>query len=185
MDKVDINLLPTEVSVEQKKQAKFSRIQAISIGVLLLLILVASLSVALRIFQAQQLAKLGKDAKTLEEKVNTFKDKEAILVLLKNRVTAIAQLVSSGKNPNIMFNLITDKIPGSATITAISVDKVGNVILSLVVPNSSSMEETLAALTSADSFEKITKIDIESLASGTDGAYRINLKIHTKTGGKS
>lgn len=180
MDKVDINLLPTEVNIERQKQAKFSRVQLISIGILLILILAASVSVAFRIVQSQKQERLSKEVGALEEKVSSYKDKEATLVVLKNRITAITQLLSGERLQTVMFNLITDRIPVSVTITSISVDRAGNVLVSLLAPDSHSLEQTLSELTNSEAFEKISNINIESLASGKDGVFRMNMKISSK-----
>lgn len=185
MDKVDINLLPTEVSVAQRKQAKFGRVQIISIGILFILILTASISVAFRIVQSQKQERLGEEVGILEEKVSRFKDKEATLVVLKNRITAIIQLLGGDRLQTAMFNLITDRIPANVTITTISVDRAGNVLVSLLAPDSNSLEQTLVELTSGEAFEKISKINIESLSSGKDGVYRMNMKIVSKISVKS
>lgn len=176
MDKVSINLLPTEVSIEQQKRAKFGRVQALSIGVLLLLILLASLSVALRIVQKNNLDRLQKQSTTLENKVSSFKAQEATLVVLKNRVSAISQLVGGTNVPTDMFNLITDKLPQGASVSTITVDRQGNVGIALAVSNSDMLEQLLNSLTSTDVSKQISKIDIESLSGGKEG-YRINLKI--------
>ena len=129
------------------------------------------------------MAKLGAETKSLEDKVSTFKDKEATLVVLKNRISVISQLINKVNIQSAMFNLVTEKLPTSATITSISVDRARNVLISLLLPNSSALEQTLSNLAGDDVFEKVNKIDIEGLSIGKDQIYRINLKLLTKNQG--
>jgi len=180
MEKVSINLLPTEVSQQQQKQAKFNKIQAISIGVLLVLILVASISVALRIFQSQTIKKLDDQSKALEAKVSNFQKQEENLVVLKNRITAISGLLKGPSIDVVMFNLLSDILPTDVSISTISVDKTGNVVLAITAPNSGALKETLDQLTSDQIFDKIRDVNIESLTGGVDGSYRISLKLFNK-----
>jgi hypothetical protein len=179
MDKVNINLLPTEVSLEQQKQAKFSKVQTISIGILLFFILLASVSVAIRIFQSQTLNKLDDEVKSLEATVEESRAKEESLVILKNRITAISQLISGSHAPTEMFNLVYGQIPVNVSITGITVDRIGNVFLSLVIPDSNSLEEMINVFSTKEAFESIKKIDLENLSTGSDGQFRLNMKVYS------
>ncbi len=177
MEKVDINLLPTEVSEQQIKQSKFNRVQSISIGILLLLILVTSMTVALRVIQSNNLKKMQNNVTNLEEKISSFKDKEAAVVVLKNRVNAIKELLNVPHKQTSMFNLITDQFAPGVSASSVTVDRGGNVTISLTTTNSGALEQELNLLTSDEYFKKIAKIDVESLAGSREGSYRVNLKI--------
>ncbi len=59
MFKIEINLLPLECRVEENKKARFYKIQAIGVVIILLLIFLSSITVALGVLQSQNLSQRG------------------------------------------------------------------------------------------------------------------------------
>lgn len=175
---ISINLIPATSRTDQKAQKKIKTVQTASIAVLLTLIFLSSLATALNIFESQRVNKINSEAKLREEKVLKFKDKEAQVSVLKNRLSLINKVnMSSKKDNSEIYRSILGYIPSSVNTPSISVDRGGIVITSLIIPDTQTLEQTLLNLTSDEAFEKITKIDIDSLSRSRDGSYRAILKI--------
>lgn len=180
MSAISINLLPAEFKIDQKTQKKFQLVQRISIAILLFLIFLASASSALKILQAQDISKLRKEATVQEDRITSFKDKEVALVVLKNRLSAINQIIKSGSDNGAVYKQVSALIPPEVVITAVSVNRSGDVSMSIIAPDLLALERVLSDLTSARAFKAISKIELESLSRGRDSVFRSNLKISAR-----
>ncbi|MBI4038193.1 hypothetical protein HY387_00870 [Candidatus Daviesbacteria bacterium] len=177
MEKISINLLPREDAERQKQLAKFHLVQFLSTSALLVLVFLSSATAGLRIFQSQNITKANIQAQAAEEKIGQLKDKEVSLVYLKNRLISIAKVSSPPSKQASVYSLINKTIPPSIVVTALTVDKSANILISLIASNSASLSNLVTNLTSDQVFEKVAKIDIESLSRGKDGIFRANLKM--------
>jgi len=174
---LNINLLPAEFRVDQKSQKKFQIVQKISIAILLVLVFLASGATAFRIFQSQDITKIEDQAKQGEQRVVAKKTSEATLVVLKNRLTLINQIQKSSSNNTLVYQRISGLIPPDVTTSSLSVDRSGNMLLSIIAPNTQSLEGMLNNLTSKEAFDAISSIELQSLSRGRDGVFRSSLKI--------
>lgn len=180
-EKMSINLLPGEVVLNQAKQKRFLKIQAISVGIVLFFIFITSTTFALRIIQSQNTASAREGFDSAQAKVTQFSAKEAQLNILKNRINLIDSFTNKPSKQRAMFNLVSNLIPAAVIISTAGVDHSGNVILSAIVPDTSSLEEVLTNLLDREKNEnRIAKVDLESLSRGREGGYRVNLKITAK-----
>ena len=68
-NRISINLLPPEFLAEDIKRIKFVKIQTIGIGIVLVMIFLASLTVSLRILQSYNIAQIQNKLGQIEEKV--------------------------------------------------------------------------------------------------------------------
>lgn len=180
-DKLSINLLPAQYTGLQKEYTKFLRVQTISVGIILFLIFLASLTVALGVFQNQQVKSAQANLDNFTSKVSGLKPKEASLAILKNRLSVIDQIISLPSKQRSLYNLVTQLSPPSLTISGVSIDTSGNMLLTVLSPDYSSMDGLLTALMSTSRNEdKIAQVLVENLSRSRDGVYRGSLKIVAK-----
>ena len=113
-----------------------------------------------------------------EERVLVFKDKEAELSVLKNRLSLINQVHKTKVSENsLIYRNALNYVSPEVNISSISVDRSGNVLTSIAAPDISSLEQTFSNLTSDKAFEEISQIDIDSLSRSRDGIYRANIRL--------
>lgn len=180
MKGISINLLPPEATISQNKASRTRKVKILSIVFLMLMFFLASTLVTLRILQTQAISKLQVQAETSEGKISDLRDKESTLVLLKNRLDLIAQYRALPSKQKNVFDAVSDRLPSSVSLSAISLDTGGNLSISTSVPNSDALTRLLEELTTEESFEKIANISVEALSRGRDGTYRISLKLASK-----
>lgn len=177
-NRISINLLPAEFLAEELRRVKFIKVQIIGIGVVLLMIFLASLTVALRILQSYNISQVQNKLGQVEEKVSSLKNKQASLILLKNRLSTIDTYLGTPSIQNTMYTLLERLIPQSIVVTSLSVDKEGNTTIITVVPDAQTLDNLMSNLISPDINEgKIKQVSIESLNRGRGGVYRLSFKI--------
>lgn len=175
-----INLLPAELTVSKISQQKFRKIQAISIIAILLFSFLASAVVGLRIFQAQAISGVESQARSQLSVVDSLKEKEVDINILKNRTALLTNILKSSSKTATTYAEINSLVPSSVAVTSFSLDKNGNVLISFVASSSSSAAELLNKIGNFDS-KNIEKVQIETLSRGRDGVFRGQLKILAKT----
>lgn len=181
MEKISINLLPIEFTQQQVKKAKFYKIQALGVSIILFMVFLASLTVALRILQSHNIQKVEAQVSQQEERITTFKDRQASLLILKNRLTAISQYLGVSSPQAGIYKLVNELLPPSVSISSISVNRNGEVLVSALVPDPLTLDEAVSNLTSKDKNQnKISQVSIDSLTRGKDGIYRIGFKVKPK-----
>ena len=179
--KLSINLLPIEFTQAEFKRAKFYKVQAIGVSVILSMVFLSSLSVALRILQSQNIKGVQSQVSASEQKVSDRKDIQASLLLLKNRLAVINQYLNSSSKQTQMYQLLDKLIPQSVLINSISFDKVAEVTILAQVPDSQTLDLLVDNLTNESSNDKrINQVSIDTISRGRDGAYRISMKIKPK-----
>ncbi len=182
MSKVTINLLPEEFKIEELKRSKFYKIQSIGVGIILLFIFLSSLTIALRILQSQSLSQIQSKLTDEEQKITGLKTTQASLLLLKNRLVAINQYLGTSSSQVQMYELINKLVPQSVSVSSISVDKSGNVLIIASTSDASYIDDLISKLTSSEySQGEIVSVAMEGLSRGRDGIYRLNIKIKTKS----
>lgn len=176
--RISINLLPPEFLAEELKRTKFIRVQTIGVGIILVMIFLASLTVALRILQSYSISQIRSKLDQVEEKVLSLKNRQASMVLLKNRLVTIDKYLGETSIQNNMYTLLDKLIPESVIVTSLSVDKGGNTTIIAGVSDSTTLDNLMSNLTLSDINEgKIKRVDIESLNRGRDGFYRLSFKV--------
>ena len=180
MEKVAINLLPQEFSQKQSELKKLRSIQAASALIILLMIFLASVTLALRIIQLREFQRVEVKAKEAESEVSELKDTEASLTILKNRVDIIRQIKNFPSKTATLFDEALKLIPAEILVSSSSVDRNGIILLSTISPSSGSLGKLLGNILGTEKSELFKKVEIESLSSGRDGVYRANFKILPK-----
>lgn len=180
-NKISVNLLPPEFLSEEIKRAKFFKIQKLGIGVILLMVFLSSLTMALRILQSQNISRIQGRISRVEEKVLNLKDKQASLVLIKNRLTTINQYLGKESKQADVYSFLDNILPASISITSMSIDKLGNVVMVATVGDTDTLDNIITTLSSKETNEgKIKSVSIESLNRGRDNLYRLSLKLESQ-----
>lgn len=175
MEKIAINLLPEDFRAEEVKKTKFYKIQAIGVGIIMVMIFLSSLTVALRILQSQNIEVVQALLSHSEQRVIDLKDRQTSLTILKDRLVAIDQYVGKPSPQATSFRAIEGLLPSSLVVTSLAVTKTGEVLIVGLTSDAISLDNFLADLTT------VGPLSIENLTRGRDTLYRISLKIKPKT----
>lgn len=180
MSNISINLLPIEFTQREIKREKFVRIQAAGVGVILFMVFLSSLVIALRILQSKNIDLVQSKVVKAQQQVSDLKEKQASLVILKNRLSAIDQYLGTSSKQSSMVALLS-KLFSSVSVNSISVDKSGDAIIVFLSPDSQTLDRIIASLINKEtSGGQIASVSIDSLNRGRDGLYRVSLKIKAK-----
>ena len=180
MSLISINLLPSEFISEQAKKGKFYKVQSLGIAALLLMFFLSSLTVSLRILQGQRIKQVEDQLNGVLQKINGAKTKQDFLVNLKSRLTVIDQYSSTKSKQASLYSFIEKTVPKDLTINSLSIDRSGNVYLSLVAPDVEIMDKVMNSFVdSRQSGGIIKQVAIESLNRSRDGVYRFTVKLKT------
>lgn len=178
MPKVSINLLPSEFRIEELKRARFYKIQAVGIAVIILMVILASMAVALRILQSQYLVKIQTRLEEAEERVSALKDIQGSLLLLKNRLTVVNKYLETPSERVLMYKLIQRLLPASVSINSISIGREGEILVLATAADGIVLDQIFTNLTFKETNEgKIKEVSLENLSRGRDGVYRVNFKV--------
>ncbi|MCL5784720.1 MAG: hypothetical protein M1142_05200 [Patescibacteria group bacterium] len=181
MAKISINLLPPEIIAQELKKTRFYKIQFVGIGIILVMVFLTSLTLALRILQSRNIEVVQAKLSEGEQRVADLRDTQASLLLLKDRLTVITQYLGVPSKQSSLYKLIDKIIPPSVMVTAVSVNKTGDITFSALVPDPVNLDTLLDNLTNKDDNEdKLGQVSIESLSRGRDGIYRMSLKVASK-----
>lgn len=178
MQKIVIDLLPVEFKAEELKKTRFYKIQILGLAIILFTTFLASLTIALRLLQNQQITQMQTKIREAEQKVSNLKTTQASLLLLKNRLATIDKYLETPSKQAQMYNLIEKLLPASVFINTISVDQSGNALVLASLPDGGSLDYLIENLISKETNEdKIKGVSIESLSRGRDGSYRVTFKV--------
>lgn len=178
---ISIDLLPLEFKQENIKKAKFYKIQAIGVFIILFVVFVASLTVALRFLQSQRISQVNESLTENESKIADLQGTENLLILLKNRLTTINEYLGIASTQVKMYDLIDKLLPSSISLTSVSVNNKGEILLSATTLSGDGVDELVERLTDPEINEdKISSVSLENLNRGRDGIYRMSFKITPK-----
>lgn len=177
MAKISINLLPSEIMARELKEAKFYKLQFAGIAIVLVMVFLASLTLALRILQNQSLAAIQATVAEEGQRVSDLKETQASLLLLKNRLNVINQYLGIPSAQSTMYELLEKLIPFSISVNALSIDKGKGVTILATAPDSFALDDLVNNLTNQETNEgKISQISVEALNRGRAGFYRVSFK---------
>lgn len=178
MQKLTIDLLPAEFKAQEIKKNKFYRIQSIGVAVVLLTSFLASMTIALRILQNQQIKRAQARFDEASQKVTDLRTTQGYLLLLKNRLTTINQYLGTASKQAQMYSLVEKLLPGSVSLNTISVEKTGETLILGTSIDANALDLFLNNLLSKETNQnKIKGVNMETFNRGKDGIYRISLKI--------
>ena len=177
-EKISINLLPAEFLVEEIKKSKFYKVQAIGIGVVLVLIFLSVVTVSLRILQSNRIKSTEVEVANAENRVTSFSSKQAQLILLKNRLEAINTHLGTSSKTVEMYNLLDSLIPPSISIGTISVGAEGKVLVSASTEDFGSIDNMFSDMLNVEKNEgKVSKVLVDNISRGRDGTYRLSFTV--------
>src|SRR5690348_16787300 len=104
MDKININLLPTEFTKSLIDQSKFRSVQAICVVFILALVFLAISIVAVRFLQSKNISESQDQLKEVQGSIQSLKDKEVALTVLKTRITTIDKLTENPSKQKSIYN---------------------------------------------------------------------------------
>lgn len=178
--KIAINLLPIDYIQEEVKKTKFYKIQAIGIAVILLMVFLASLVVALRVLQSQNIKVAQTQVSAQEQKISDLKDKQVSLFILKDRLSVIDKYLNTSSKQVSLYQLLDKLIPPSVVVSSVAVDKAGQIVLSCLVPDSQTLDEVVSNMTDTKiNQNKISQVSLDNISRGRDGVYRVGFTIKT------
>lgn len=178
MAKIAINLLPPEFMAEKLKVIKFYKVQAIGVGIILVMIFLTSIIIALRIIQSRTTSLVAGRLAEAEEKATQLKSTQASLVLLKDRLKVIDQFLGIPSKQTSIYKLIDELIPSSVAVNVISIEKSGELTLLASVSDYQTLDRLINDLTNKETTQgRIKEVSIDSLNRTKESFYRISLKI--------
>ncbi len=179
MGKITINLLPIEFRSEELKKIKFYKIQFIGIGIVLLTIFLASLTVALRVLQSQNIARASSEVEKSQTNVESYKESQAALLFIKNRLTTLNQVEKDGAKQYVIYQKLNELLPSTLLVSSLSIDKSNNVSVIASVADAETLENTIDNLIfQDDSF--FQEMSVDSLGKSREGDYRVSFKLKLK-----
>lgn len=180
MNTISINLLPAENAVIKHQIQHKKLIQVSSILIILGLFFLTSLSFTLRFLQDRNVSKLQEEASASEAKISKFHDRESTLVFLKDRLSQIDKLTSNPSKQKKIYDLVIAGMPPSINVSSFSLDSSSNITISATAPNQAALAGLFTQLTSDQTLQAISQIEVESLSRGQDSTYRATLKLTAK-----
>lgn len=176
--RISINLLPQEFTKLQQQQSKYYKLRLVALGSLILMVFLASTTVALRILQSRSLQTAQFSLQAAQTEVSQFKQTEVSLVVLKDRLNNISQINSASVKQSGMYNLINNLVPPSVLIDSVTVDRSGNTTLSLTGSDASVIDDFISSLVDESKNEsKVKSLEVGSFSRSRESLYRVNLKI--------
>lgn len=176
---ISINLLPIEFRAEEVKKAKFYKIQALGVVVILITIFFSSLTIALGILQSQSIKVAQTTVTQQESKVSDFKTTENSLFLLKNRLAAISQFEGKLSKQNETYQSLSQTLSAAVNITSLNIDRLGNALVVASLPDISMLDSSMDLLIDEEQ-SKFKEVAIDSLSRGRDGVFRVSFKLTPK-----
>ncbi len=176
--KVDLNLLPAELTAQTKKQKRLALLNNISIVVIAILIAVTALIIGFSFLETTTGNQINDNIVSLRNKINNYKKNEEVLFVLKSRLDGIRAIFSKESIHAQSFNLIYALAPDGVKINSFNVDKSGKVALSTETKDLAKLEVLLDNLTNPQKNEgRIKSTTLESLQQRENGKIYMELVI--------
>lgn len=176
-----VNLLPAEELYRRKQSFRLALINKLSILLLTVLIFLTSTALVLRLTQNLQLKGVQNNLAKAETKVAGLKGKEEQAFILKERLASISKLLGGDSKRKAIFNLVVFLTPAEIMFSEVTVDRNGNMNLSLSSPTLASVETLISSLEDrGKNSDLIAKVNLEGLSLGKDATYHFSLKIVPK-----
>lgn len=168
-----------EFRQEELKRNKFYRIQFIGILIILVTVFLSSLTVALRVFQSQNIASAQSEVSTKVQQVEGYKTLQASLFLIQNRVKTLGQYTGIPSRQNLTYQDLNKVLTPNIAISSLSVDSEGNAAIVAAASDILALDSFLSNLIAKED-SKFSEVSIENLSRSRDGAYRASLKLIPK-----
>ncbi|MCL4367044.1 hypothetical protein M1563_02655 [Patescibacteria group bacterium] len=180
MNKLAVNLLPTDLLEEKKQNLKFDLLRKVSFGVLVFVVILGGATVALRLTQQSALNSANDRVSNDQNQVLAMSDKDSQAWLIKDRLTSIEGILGGDQKRKQIYSLIMNLLPPGMQVTDLSLDKSNNLIISLNTTSLADMDALFHDLADQSKNQNlISLVDFDGLSMGKDNVYRFTLKIKT------
>lgn len=180
MDRISLNLLPLDLKENKLFEQKKRLINRLSVLLLSTLVVITLGLVVVSVFQKNQIDAESNKLASYERTLGSLAEREAALLLLKQRLASIVQIQNLKYPQTDSFLLISALIPEKTTIQAFSVDQANKITLSGYSENAASLQLFFDNLTNPQMNEgKITKTTIVNLNRGNAPRMLFELDITT------
>lgn len=177
-DKLLINLLPLELRTKSKASRKKILIVQISVAVLILFVLITAGIFAWSLYLRTTLIKSEQKYNDLKSQIESKKDKEIAVFILKNRLDSINKIIQENNAQIQSFNLISNLQPPDLKVLNFNVDKTGSIKLSATTQSFESMQTFFNNLSDPEKNEgKISSTKVQSLNKNPASGYNFDLVI--------
>lgn len=178
MDRININLLPPELKESKKREKRRSLVTGLSIGLLVLMVLITGALLVVVVLQNRRITEANKNLENTKIEVNSYKQQEAIAVVLKSQLSTIDSLIKHEFPQAQAFNLINALTPEGIRIFSFSINKANKIVLQGETSDTFALETFFNNLIDPKFNEgKISKVVIDSLNRDRDSKIRFDLSI--------
>lgn len=176
-----INLLPREILLERLHSSKITFLNKSSVALLIILAILTSATLGIRFLQSTDLEKANQFLVLAQGSVTSQSGVETQQILLKKQLDSIDSLSGKDDKRKAIFNLVVALIPADIKVSDATVDKNGNMSLTLSSESLNSIDSLLLALSNPEkNLDLISRADLDGFSVGKDGTYRFGLKMIAK-----
>lgn len=178
MDKISVNLLPTEIKNAGKDTERKSLILKIGVSSLVFMVILSAASLLMALTQNVRLNEAKKKTEAARSQVEGLKDHESLVVVLKSRLNIINNLSSLPSPPGDAYILITSLLPQNIKLLDFNIEKSNKVLLGGETTDLQSLETFFNSITDPKiNLGKIKSVKVESLTKTNNQRFRFDLGI--------
>lgn len=181
MGKIVINLLPPELAIVEKQKSKKILVVKITSLFIVFVIIITSLALGFSVVKTGEEQQKLQDLENARAQVASFNNQEGYLTLIKQKLAKITNLKETDSKRINALNLIINLIPNGISISSLSVDKAGQILLNGNSDGIESLDNFFTALTDdKKNGSKINKVIVDNLNRSGNEQYRFDLAISLK-----
>lgn len=181
MAEIKINLLPKEFYEPKKGQGRKLLIFNLSILVLVIMVFLTAAVFITGFLSSNNIKNLEEELDEQKTQTQSLKDKEALLFVLKERLTLVTAINKSESPQSKAFNLITSLLPSQVVMLTFSSDKNGQVVVSGETASNKALQQFFNNLTDPAINEgSIQKVQLSSLNLSSLGVIRFDVTFNLK-----
>ncbi len=171
-----INLLPPELRINKKLEAKKALITNLSITVFVLILIIVMGIIGLRFWQNKTIENDQKQIAEVRAKIDSFKDREILAVVLKDRLSSISSLSQKDSRQSQIYSVIKSLMPQEVQFTSFNVDKSGKVEFEAETTSTQALQVFFDNLTDpSNNLGKIVNPKIEGLNRAAGSNMRVDI----------
>lgn len=166
----DINLIPQEERTNARVEGLQKKLQIYSVGFLILTAIVTIVTLVVFTMFSSKRAQLVSEVEELSASINKFKDREELIVVVKDKASAADKIISTRVEFTEVFDKFASLIPQGVYFTDIRVAS-GKIVLSGKAKTSADVAGLANSLSSASAAEVVSDVSIDSMSSDVNGTY--------------
>lgn len=174
----EINLLQKDIylSPENKrwKELVYKFLTPILVFYAGVLVVIISFNITL----STQINAKNNQIQTELQKISNLSKNESIYILVKQKATALTQIMSNRYPYGSLFDYFQLLNQKGDQITSLSMDNAGNISMTVIIPNTDSLDNFINSLTS-EADKRFASIKMGDIAYKAGNAYNISFNIQT------